>query len=195
MGSFFSMDQRERVLLRSEEIERITSRMAHEITEKNGGIDDLALIGIRSRGADLVRRIAHKIAAITGDTPPVGIIDVTRYRDDEKRAEATAISLQNETPLSIDEKMVVLIDDVIYTGRTVRAALDMMIHWGRPKRILVAALVDRGERELPIKADIVGKNIQVSELERVNVFFRESDGADQVTVSPDPRLISPINRP
>jgi pyrimidine operon attenuation protein/uracil phosphoribosyltransferase len=169
--------------------------MAHEIMEKNGGIEDLALIGIRSRGADLVRRIAHKIAAISGDIPPVGIIDVTRYRDDQKKVEAPAISLPIEIPLSIDEKIVVLIDDVIYTGRTVRAALDMMIQWGRPKRILVAALVDRGERELPIKADIVGKNIQVSELERVNVFLQESDGVDQVTVSPDPTLISSINRP
>ncbi len=182
-----------RVLLESDEIERITRRMAHEIMEKNGGIEDLALIGIRSRGADLVRRIAHNIAAISGGAPPVGIIDVTRYRDDEKRAEVAPISLPNETPLSIDEKMVVLIDDVIYTGRTVRAALDMMIQWGRPKKILVAALVDRGERELPIKADIVGKNIQVSGIERINVFFRESDGADQVTVSNDQQ--GPRRRP
>ena len=189
------MDRQERVLLKSDEIERITSRMAHEIMEKNGGIEDLALIGVRSRGADLVQRIADKITAFSGLTPPVGIIDVTPYRDDQKRTEAAANSLQIGAPLSLDEKSVVLIDDVIYTGRTVRAALDMMVHWGRPKRILVAVLVDRGERELPIKADIVGKNIQVSELERVNVFFRESDGADQVTVSPDPTLISPINRP
>lgn len=189
------MEREERVLLKEEEIERITGRMAHEIVERSGGLEDLTLIGIRSRGADLVRRIAHKIATFSGMTLPVGIIDVTPYRDDQKVAEAGASSPPIEVPFSLDDKCVVLIDDVIYTGRTIRAALDLMAHWGRPKRILVAVLVDRGERELPIKADIVGKNIRVFGLERVNVFLRESDGADQVTVGPDPTLISSINRP
>lgn len=168
-----------------EEIERITGRMAHEIVERNGGLDDLTLIGIRSRGADLARRIAHKIAAFSGSAPPVGIIDVTLYRDDRKRAESGEDSISIKAPFPLDDRRVVLIDDVIYTGRTLRAALDSMTHWGRPRRILVAVLVDRGGRELPLKADIVGKNIQVSESERVNVFFRESDGADQVTISKD----------
>ncbi len=179
------MERQERLLIKSEEIERIIGRMAHEIVERNGGLEDLTLIGIRTRGAELVRRIAHKIAAFSGSAPPVGIIDVTPYRDDQKRVVSGEDSLPIEAPFSLDDKRVVLIDDVIYTGRTIRAALDLMTHWGRPRRVLVAVLVDRGERELPIKADIVGENIQVSESERVNVFFRESDGADQVTVSKD----------
>jgi len=179
------MERQERLLIKSEEIERIIGRMAHEIVERNDGLEDLALIGIRTRGAELVRRIAHKIAAFSVSAPLVGIIDITPYRDDRKRAESGGDSLPIEAPFSLDDKRVVLIDDVIYTGRTIRAALDLMTHRGRPRRILVAVLVDRGERELPIKADIVGKNIQVSESERVNVFFLESNGADQVTVSKD----------
>ncbi len=179
------MKRQERLLIKSEEIERIIGRMAHEIVERNDGLEDLALLGIRTRGAELVRRIAQEIAAFSVSAPLVGIIDITPFRDDQKRAESRGDSRTIEAPFSLDDKRVVLIDDVIYTGRTIRAALDLMTHRGRPRRILVAVLVARGERELPIKADIVGKNVQVSESERVNVFFRESDGADQVTVSKD----------
>ena len=169
--------------MHDEEVQRTISRMAHEIVEKNGGIRDLALIGIRSRGAHLVRRIARKIETLSGSAPPVGIIDVTPYRDDQGKGERPTHPPPMETPVSVEEKTVVLVDDVIYTGRTIRAALDLVGHLGKPKRILVAILVDRGERELPIKADIVGRNVQVKDSERVNVLLQESDGVDQVTVT------------
>ena len=178
------MNQDKRVLLNSEDMQRTISRMAHEIVEKNGSVEDLSLIGIRSRGADLVRRIAQKIEALTGTAPSVAIIDVTPYRDDVGSEGPQTIP---QVPVAVHEKTVVLVDDVIYRGRTIRAALDLVGHLGKPKKILVAVLVDRGNRELPIKADIVGKNIHVAESERINVLLRESDGVDQVTVTGDRR--------
>jgi len=178
-----SVEQERQILFQGEEVQRTVSRMAHEIVEKNGGIEGLALIGIRSRGAHLVRRIARRIETLTGVLPPVGIIDVTSYRDDIGKGEPPAHSSPVEVPVSVEEKTAVLVDDVIYTGRTIRAALDLMTQLGKPTRILVAILVDRGERELPIRADIVGKNVQVADSERVNVLLQESDGVDQVTVT------------
>lgn len=178
---------KERVLFQGEEIQRAISRIAHEIVEKNGGAEELVVIGIRSRGAHLAERLSRKIEDLTGTAPYLGVVDISPYRDDAHRTRGTP---ESEPPLvlvSVDEKTVVLVDDVIYTGRTIRAALDMLSHLGRPKRILVAILVDRGQRELPIKADIVGKNVQVSGLERVYVRLEESDGVDQVTVAPYPR--------
>lgn len=177
------MEQGKQVLMQGEELQRVISRMAHEIVEKNGGTADLALIGIRSRGAYLVRRIAQKIEKLCGATPPVGIIDITPYRDDMERAGSTGELPPAPVPVAVDEKSVVLVDDVIYRGRTIRAALDLVSHLGKPKKVLVAILVDRGDRELPIKADIVGKNVQVADSERVNVLLQESDGVDQVTVT------------
>jgi pyrimidine operon attenuation protein/uracil phosphoribosyltransferase len=177
-------NQEKRIVLDGEDVQRTISRMAHEIVEKNGRVEELSLIGIRSRGADLVRRIAQKIEALKGAAPSVAIIDVTPYRDDIASGEPLTIP---KVPIAIDDKTVVLVDDVIYRGRTIRAALDLMGHLGKPKRILVAVLIDRGDRELPIKADIVGKNIQVAEPERINVLLRESDGVDQVVVSPGRR--------
>lgn len=170
------------VLFQADEVSRTISRLAHEIVEKNGGTKDLALLGIRTRGAHLVRRIAAKIEGITGAAPPVGDIDVSAYRDDRSRSAELSKKPATEVPVSVDDKTVVVVDDVIYTGRTIRAALDLISHLGNPKRILVAILVDRGERELPIRADIVGKNVQVANSERVNVRLRESDGIDQITV-------------
>lgn len=178
-----SLEMEKQILLQDEGVQRTISRMAHEIVEKNGGVGDLALIGIRSRGAHLVRRIAQKIEALSSSAPPVGIIDITPFRDDVAREGRAADSSPLDVPISVDEKTVVLVDDVIYTGRTIRAALDLMGHLGQPKKILVAILVDRGDRELPIKADIVGKNVQVKDSERVNVLLQESDGIDQVTVT------------
>lgn len=169
--------------MQGEEVQRVISRMAHEIVERNGGVEDLALIGIRSRGAHLVRRIARKIEEWNGIVPPVGVIDITPYRDDVERGEQARELPASEVRVSVDEKTVILVDDVIYRGRTIRAALDLVGHLGKPKRILVAILVDRGERELPIKADIVGKNIHVAGSERVNVLLQELDGVDQVTVT------------
>ncbi len=178
-----SMEPEKKILLEEEEVQRVVQRMAHEIIEKNGGADGLALIGIRTRGAYLVRRIAQKIESLTGAAPAVGIIDVTAYRDDATGEELAKNSEAVKAPVSVDEKSVVLIDDVIYTGRTVRAAMDLIQHLGKPRKILVAILVDRGERELPINADIVGKNVQVAEGERVNVLLQESDGIDRVVVT------------
>jgi len=177
------MKQGKRILIQAEEIQRTITRMAHEILERNGGVEELTLIGIRSRGAHLVRRIARKIETVSGVMPAVGIIDITPYRDDAARREAPSDSASEKMAISVEEKTVVLVDDVIYTGRTIRAALDLLSRLGRPKRTLVAILVDRGERELPIKADIVGKNVQVDDSERVNVLLQEADGTDQVTVT------------
>jgi pyrimidine operon attenuation protein/uracil phosphoribosyltransferase len=173
-----------RVLLKDEEIERTLTRIAHEISEQADRIDELALLGIQSRGAYLVRRIAKKIESLKGSLPHFGTIDVTAYRDDVGRRE-----LPERSPLAIavDGKTLILIDDVINTGRTVRAALDLVAELGEPRKILVAVLVDRGSRELPIRADIVGKNFQVEDSERINVLLKECDGLDQVTVTPRPR--------
>ncbi len=178
-----AFEMEKHVLLESEEIQRILNRMAHEIVEKSDAIQELALIGIRSRGAHLVRRIAKKIETLTGSALSVGIIDVSRYRDDVPKMEANPDPALMKAPLTVDEKTLVLVDDVIYTGRTIRAAIDLVGCLGKPRRILVAALIDRGQRELPIKADIIGKNVEVGESERVNVLLEESDGIDQVTVA------------
>jgi pyrimidine operon attenuation protein / uracil phosphoribosyltransferase len=177
------MEAEKRVILEEEELKRIISRMAHEIMEKNGGADGIALVGIRSRGAHLARRIARKIEALTGGAPSLGVVDVTRYRDDIGGSAADEPP-RMEVPVSIDDRAVVLVDDVINTGRTIRAALEMLGHIGKPQKILVATLVDRGDRELPIRADVVGKNVKVDGSERVNVRLQESDGADLVTVTP-----------
>ncbi|MBI3000464.1 MAG: bifunctional pyr operon transcriptional regulator/uracil phosphoribosyltransferase PyrR [Deltaproteobacteria bacterium] len=177
------MEQGKQVLMQGEEVQRTISRMAHEIVEKNGGTENLALIGIRSKGAHLVRRIAGKIEKLNGITPPVGIIDITPYRDDIESVGKPAEPPPMNLPVSVHEKTVVLVDDVIYRGRTIRAALELVGQLGKPRRVLVAILVDRGERELPIKADIVGKNVRVADSQRVNVLLQESDGVDQVTVT------------
>lgn len=182
-GVFFRTKMEKQILLQDEEVRRIINRLAHEIVEKNGGVEGLALVGIRSRGDHLVRRVARKIETQSGIIPPVGVIDITPYRDDIERGGRVAESLPMEIPISVDEKTVVLVDDVIHTGRTIRAAMDLVTRSGRPRRILVATLVDRGARELPIKADIVGKNVQVTDSDRVNVLLQESDGVDQVTVT------------
>ncbi len=179
------MERLDQVLFEAEDIERATSRMAHEILECEGKGEGLTLVGIQTRGAHLVQRIARKIGSFSGAVPPVGSIDVTPYRDDQKGVAGTNPP-PVQFPFSIDEKTLILVDDVIYTGRTIRAALDLISQLGKPKRILVGVLVDRGDRELPIKADIVGKNVRVPGLSRVNVFLSELDGVDQVTVSDAP---------
>ena len=176
------MERLDQILFEGEDIERATSRMAHEILECEGKGEGLTLLGIQTRGAHLVQRIAQKITSFSGAVPPVGSIDVTPYRDDQKGVTETSPP-PVQFPFSIDEKTLILVDDVIYTGRTIRAALDLISQLGKPKRILVVVLVDRGDREVPIKADIVGKNVRVPGLSRVNVFLSELDGVDQVTVS------------
>lgn len=177
------MAEEKKILLDRDEINRMVSRMAHEIVEKVSSPAELALIGIRSRGVHLARRIARKIGEIAKIAPAVGVIDVTPYRDDKSQESPSAAVGAFEVQVTVDERTVVLIDDVIFRGRTIRAAMEAVERLGQPKRILVAALIDRGARELPIRADIVGKNIDVVDGQRVNVWLDEADGVDQVIVS------------
>ncbi len=183
------MERQEKILFESEEMERAISRMAHEILEREDEGSELALVGVETRGAHLVRRIAQRIEKLSPSplALSVGTLDVTPYRDDLEGSGGAIPINPVAFPFSLDDKAVILVDDVIYTGRTTRVALDLITQMGKPKRILVAVLVDRGDRELPIKADIVGKNVRVSEGERVNVMFREADGIDQVMVTEDLR--------
>ncbi len=177
------MAEEKKILLERDEIGRLVSRMAHEIVEKAATPTELALIGIRSRGVHLARRIARKIGEIGKTTPTVGAIDVTPYRDDKSQGEPLPAVGAFEVQVAVDDRTVVLVDDVIFRGRTIRAAMEAVERLGQPKRILVAALIDRGDRELPIRADIVGKNIDASDGQRVNVLLEESDGVDQVTIA------------
>ena len=161
-------------------LERTITRLAHEILERNKGTRDLVLVGIRTRGAPLAQRIVDKIEQIEGVRVPLGTLDITLYRDDLLRRLKQPRVQQTDIPFSIDDKNVVLVDDVLYTGRTTRAALDALMDFGRPARIQLAVLVDRGHRELPIKADFVGKNIPTSIGEEVRVRLKEVDGEDCV---------------
>lgn len=177
------MNEEKQILFEKEELGKTISRMAHEVVEKTKSPDGLVLIGIRSRGVYLARRIARKICEFSNLSPSVGSIDVTPYRDDRaNETDARAVSALDVQP-AVEDKTVVLIDDVIFRGRTIRAAMDAVERLGQPKRILVAALVDRGSRELPIRADVVGKNIEAREDERVNVMLEESDAVDQITLT------------
>jgi pyrimidine operon attenuation protein/uracil phosphoribosyltransferase len=171
------------VFLEKQDLARALSRMAHEIVEKAAGPTGLVLIGIRSRGAHLARRLARKIDEFAKSAPSVGVIDITRYRDDRLPSEVSAKTSPLEIPVAVDEKTVVLVDDVIFRGRTIRAAMEAIHRLGQPKRVLLAVLVDRGARELPFRADIVGKNIEADDSQRVNVLLEESDGIDQVILT------------
>jgi pyrimidine operon attenuation protein / uracil phosphoribosyltransferase len=177
------MSEEKQILFEKDELGRAIRRMAHELIEKTTKPDDLVLIGIRSRGVYLARRMARQIQEMTKVTLPVGVIDVTPYRDDRSHDQDARTVSAFEVQVGVDDKTVVLIDDVIFRGRTIRAAMDAVARLGQPKRILVAALIDRGSRELPIRADVVGKNIEAGEGERVNVMLEESDGVDQVSVT------------
>jgi pyrimidine operon attenuation protein/uracil phosphoribosyltransferase len=164
------------------EIRRAVTRIAHEILERNKGAKDLVLVGIAARGDDLARRLARELARIEGTDVPVGVLDITFYRDDiGLRAEAPEV---HETRIDFDVTglTVVLVDDVLYTGRTVRAAMDALVDFGRPHAIQLAVLVDRGHRELPIRADYVGKNVPTRKNEMVKVMLEETDGEDAVVV-------------
>lgn len=165
-----------------EGISRSLTRIAHELLERNKGTEDMVLIGIRRRGVPLARRLAEKIREIEGKVLPVGILDITLYRDDlSMRAEQPVVE-KTEVPFPVRGKRVVLVDDVIYTGRTARAALDAVIDLGRPQMIQLAVLVDRGHRELPIRPDYVGKNVPTSRREVISVRLREVDGQDEVVI-------------
>jgi pyrimidine operon attenuation protein/uracil phosphoribosyltransferase len=162
-------------------LDRALTRIAHEILEKNGGAKELAFVGLRTRGVTLAQRLAAKIAVIDGTTVPVGTLDITLYRDDLDMRGAPVVR-GTDIPFSIKNKTVILVDDVLYTGRTIRAALDALIDLGRPGMIQLAILVDRGHRELPIRPDFVGKNLPTSRRESVAVRLREHDGEDRVVI-------------
>jgi len=161
-------------------IDRALTRMAHEILEKHRGVDDLALVGIRTRGVPLAQRLAAKIRAIEGRDVPVGTLDINLYRDDLTTIAEHPVLRKTEIPFPMDRRKIVLVDDVLFTGRTIRAALDALIDLGRPRRIQLCVLVDRGHRELPIRADYVGKNIPTSLDQQVRVSLKESDGRESV---------------
>jgi pyrimidine operon attenuation protein/uracil phosphoribosyltransferase len=163
-------------------VARTLTRMAHEIVEKNKGTDDLVIIGICTRGAFLAQRLAALIGQVAGNAPPVGLLDITLYRDDLSSIAQQPVVHKTEIDFDIQDKKVILVDDVLYTGRTIRAALDELIDFGRPKFIQLAVLVDRGHRELPIRADYAGKNIPTSAREIVEVRLEESEGHDEVVV-------------
>ncbi len=167
-------------ILNKEGMRRALTRIAHEIIEKNKGTEDLVLIGIRTRGVPLARRLKALINKIEGVDLPVGILDITLYRDDLSQVAYQPIVHKTEIPFDITGKKVVLVDDVIYTGRTVRAALDALIDLGRPKLIQLAVLVDRGHRELPIRPDFVGKNLPTSHKEVVNVNLEDIDDGENI---------------
>lgn len=169
-------------IMDSDKMRRALTRIAHEIVERNRGTDDLALIGIRKRGVPLTERIHRLIEEIEGVSLPAGILDITLYRDDLTTLAYQPIVHKTEVPFSIEGKKIVLIDDVLYTGRTVRAALDALIDLGRPEQIQLAVLVDRGHREIPIRADYVGKNVPTSRREIVSVQIKEIDGCDSVQI-------------
>jgi pyrimidine operon attenuation protein/uracil phosphoribosyltransferase len=173
------MAEQKQIVLEHGDLDRVIRRMAHEIVEKCAIPDELILIGIRSRGVHLARRLARAMEQFGKVMPAVAAVDVTPFRDDRAPA---GTSSGGDIPASVDERTVVLVDDVIYRGRTIRAAMEAIERLGRPNRIFVAVLIDRGARELPIRADIVGKNIAAGDGQRVNVRLVESDGIDQVTL-------------
>src|SRR5215208_4411945 len=176
------------IVMDAERISRTLTRIAHEIVERNKGVEDLALVGIRTRGVHIARRLARSLREITSHDIPTGALDITLYRDDLMRHAVGPQPLvrRTEIPFSIDDRKILLVDDVLYTGRTTRAALDALIDFGRPRAIQLIVLVDRGHRELPIKADYVGKNLPTSSKQSVQVRLQEIDGADDVVIEGEP---------
>ena len=168
----------------ADRVSRALTRISHEILERNRGTGELALVGIRTRGVPLARRIARSLSQINGDEVPTGALDITLYRDDLMRHAVAPqpVLRRTEIPFSIDDRRILLVDDVLYTGRTIRAALDALIDFGRPLAIQLIVLVDRGHRELPIKADYVGKNLPTSSKQSVQVRLQEIDGVDEVLI-------------
>lgn len=175
------MSERKQIL-GADDIRRALVRIAHEIDERNGGLREVLLVGIRRRGVPLAERIAAAIADFEGVRVPVGYLDITLYRDDLATRGPAPLVRKTSIQPDLTGRAVVLVDDVLFTGRTVRAALDALADLGRPARIQLAVLIDRGHRELPIRADFVGKNVPTARSERVEVRLRETDGADEVLI-------------
>jgi pyrimidine operon attenuation protein / uracil phosphoribosyltransferase len=172
----------EHVLMTSEDVRRAIVRIAHEIVEMHRGARDLVLVGMHTRGVPLARRLAGAIEQIEGETLPVGALDIALYRDDLSTRGAEVRLAPGEMPADVSGKRVVLVDDVLFTGRSVRAALDAIIDFGRPQRIQLAVLIDRGHRELPIRPDYVGKNLPTARGDDVRVRLTETDGRDEVAI-------------
>ena len=175
------------LVMDADRMDRTLTRIAHEIAERNRGLENVALVGIRTRGVPIARRIGKRLQEIAGLEVPTGTLDITLYRDDLMRQAVGPQPVVGRTdiPFSIDDRRILLVDDVLYTGRTIRAALDALIDFGRPKAIQLVVLVDRGHRELPIKADYVGKNLPTSLRQSVQVRLQEIDGHDDVVIHGD----------
>ena len=171
-----------RQIMDADLLRRSLTRIAHEILERNAGVEHLALVGIRTRGEDLTKRICEKIKEIEGNSPPMGVVDITLYRDDLSSSSEQPLVRGTSLPFNVDRCTIVLIDDVLFTGRTIRAALDAIIDFGRPRSVQLAVLIDRGHRELPIRPDYVGKSIPTARKEIVEVLLKEVDGEDGVYV-------------
>jgi pyrimidine operon attenuation protein/uracil phosphoribosyltransferase len=169
-------------LMTATEIDRTVQRLAHEIVEKSGGTSNLALIGIRRRGVPLAKRIAQAMRGIDGVDVPVGILDITLYRDDLSKVAAQPVLQSSEIPFAVDDKDLVLVDDVLYTGRTIRAAMNGLFDLGRPKRVRLCVLIERGHRELPIEASFVGRGVQTSDTEIIEVRLNEIDQEERVVL-------------
>lgn len=177
------MDEKE--IMDEKAIARALTRLAHEIIERNEGVESVVLIGIKTRGIYLARRLASRIADIEKHSVFVGELDITLYRDDLKHKAKDPKIIGSSISVSIEEKTVILVDDVLYTGRTIRAAMDALMDIGRPERIQLAVLIDRGHRELPIRPDYIGKNVPTSRKEKISVQLSEVDGADRVVIQSD----------
>jgi pyrimidine operon attenuation protein/uracil phosphoribosyltransferase len=171
-----------KVVMDAEGIDRSLTRIAYEILEKNKGVEELVLVGIRTGGVYLAERLRSKISGTEGKLIPVGILDITLYRDDLSTSHRKPRLGKTDIPFSLDGKKVVLVDDVLFTGRTIRAAMDALIDFGRPRSIQLAVLIDRGHRELPIRADFVGKNLPSSLWQAVSVNLTEKNGRDEVVI-------------
>lgn len=174
--------ENKKVVMDADAIDRSLTRIAYEIIEKNKGVDDLVLVGIRTGGIFLAQRLQKKILKIENVEIPMGVLDITLYRDDIQKSQKKPLLGKTDIPFSLDNKKVVLVDDVLFTGRTIRAAMDALIDFGRPKLIQLSVLVDRGHRELPIRADFVGKNLPSSLWEAVSVHLTEKSGVDEVVI-------------
>ncbi len=167
-------------LMSATEIDRTLQRLAHEIVERSGGADNLALVGIRRRGVPLAQRLAQAIQGIEGIQVPVGILDITLYRDDLSTVAPQPVVQSTEIPFSVDDRDLIIVDDVLYTGRTIRAAMNGLFDLGRPRRVRLCVLIDRGHRELPIEASFVGRYVQTADMEIIEVRLEDVDGQERV---------------
>ncbi len=172
----------DKVIMTESEMRRALARIAHEVVERNQGVEDVVLVGLQTRGVPLARRLAEKLAELEDVEVPLGELDITFYRDDLATRPLQPEVRRTDMPVDVNDKRIILVDDVLYTGRTIRAAMDEVMDFGRPRSIQLAVLVDRGHRELPIRADYVGKNVPTSRDEEVKVRLAEVDGRDEVVI-------------